>query len=123
MLESNKLMRVHVYETWDYSGVAVETDEMAPQWYLESDIPYTKMWADDKHWLPYLLQNKAFIGRWELFININIYTYIISLSSIIMHYVRLTYVLVFDLMLIIIYRFEYEDEDTILDFDVREHAM
>jgi len=40
-----------------------------------------------------------------------------------MHYVHLTYVLVFDLMLIIIYRFEYEDEDTILDFDVREHAM
>lgn len=91
MLESNKLMRVHVYETWDYSGVAVETDEMAPQWYLESDIPYTNMWADDKHWLPYLLQNKAFIGRWELFINI--YTLDIISSN---------YVPVFDLMLITI---------------------
>jgi len=56
-------MRVHVYETWDYSGVAIETDEMAPCWYKESEIPYTKMWADDKHWLPFLLKNKSFIGR------------------------------------------------------------
>lgn len=43
-----------------------------------------------------------------------------SLYHIIYH---LTYVPVYDLMLIAIHRFEYEDEDTILDFDVREHAI
>ena len=35
MLESNKIMRVHVFESFNYIGNAIETDEMRPQWYNE----------------------------------------------------------------------------------------
>lgn len=66
MLETSKIMRVHVYETWDFEGDAIESEEMRPQWYAESDIPFNQMWADDPYWLPYLLQQKKFIGRYVL---------------------------------------------------------
>jgi 8-oxo-dGTP diphosphatase/2-hydroxy-dATP diphosphatase len=63
MLETHKLMRVHVYESWDFSGDIVESEEMRPKWYLESEIPFKSMWADDPYWFPYLLEGKTFLGR------------------------------------------------------------
>lgn len=48
--------RVHVFfiENWD--GEPVETDEMKPLWTPLNEIPFEKMWNDDKHWLPLLLK-------------------------------------------------------------------
>jgi 8-oxo-dGTP diphosphatase / 2-hydroxy-dATP diphosphatase len=79
MIESSKILRVHVFQTSEFDNEAIETEEMKPRWYLESEIPYEGMWPDDQHWLPLLLENKRFIGR-----------------------------------------FAYEDDDTIIDFDVKE---
>ncbi len=63
MLESGKVMRVHVYESWEFENEAVESEEMRPQWYKESEIPYKSMWPDDEYWFPYMLEQKPFIGR------------------------------------------------------------
>jgi hypothetical protein len=52
---------------------------MKPYWYNVSEIPYDKMWPDDKLWLPMALQGKSFMGR-----------------------------------------FDYEDDDTIIDYSIRE---
>lgn len=41
---------------WD--GEPVETDEMAPHWFKISEIPYDEMWADDRYWLPQVLEGK-----------------------------------------------------------------
>lgn len=65
MLELSKIMRVHVFESWDFEGDAVESEEMRPQWYPESGIPFDKMWPDDAHWFPFLLEQKRFIGRYN----------------------------------------------------------
>jgi hypothetical protein len=54
--------RVHVFEGLRFHGTPRETEEMLPQWYPESDIPYSKMWADDKYWLPLFLAGKRFDG-------------------------------------------------------------
>jgi hypothetical protein len=54
---------VHVYETWDFSGEPAESGEMRPEWFLERDIPYDRMWPDDIHWLPLVLEGKSVLGR------------------------------------------------------------
>ena len=63
MKESQKIMKVHVYETWKWNGQEAESDEMRPQWWREDCIPYELTWKDDKFWLPLLLESKSFTGR------------------------------------------------------------
>jgi 8-oxo-dGTP diphosphatase / 2-hydroxy-dATP diphosphatase len=63
MLETSSVMRVHVYETWEFENEAVESEEMRPQWFLEDNVPMADMWADDKFWYPLLQAKKKFIGR------------------------------------------------------------
>ena len=49
---------MHVYLSEDFSGEAVETDEIKPQWYSLDKLPYDQMWSDDEYWLPQVLDGK-----------------------------------------------------------------
>lgn len=51
-------MDVHTYICTDWKGEPVETEEMAPRWFKQSEIPYADMWQDDHLWLPLVLQGK-----------------------------------------------------------------
>ncbi len=53
----------HVYRSDDYTGVPTETDEAVPVWTALDAIPYHRMWEDDQHWLPLLLNESPFLGR------------------------------------------------------------
>ncbi len=48
--------QVIVYFCTDWRGNPTETEEMNPAWFKVSDIPYAKMWPDDKFWLPEVLK-------------------------------------------------------------------
>lgn len=63
IFDVNKLLRVHVFETWDFAGEAVETEEMRPLWYKDTDVPFDKMWGDDKYWLPTVLGGQSIVAR------------------------------------------------------------
>jgi 8-oxo-dGTP pyrophosphatase MutT (NUDIX family) len=63
MMESKKIMRVHVFETWEFEGQEKESEEMRPQWYKEDELPFQSMWKDDPYWMPTLLKGKSFTGR------------------------------------------------------------
>jgi hypothetical protein len=52
-----------VFETWNFQGEGVETEEMRPQWYKDTEIPLEKMWLDDKLWLPTVLSGKSITAR------------------------------------------------------------
>lgn len=58
-----EILEVHIFRSTEFSGVPVETEEMAPAWYPENEIPYELMWADDIYWLPLLLAGKKFRGK------------------------------------------------------------
>ncbi len=53
----------HVYRADDFTGTPTETDEAVPVWTAIADIPYQRMWEDDRHWLPLLLTEQTFLGR------------------------------------------------------------
>lgn len=53
----------HVYRSDDFTGTPTETDEAVPVWTGLAEIPYHRMWEDDRHWLPLLLDEQTFIGK------------------------------------------------------------
>eukprot|EP00047_Mylnosiga_fluctuans_P013932 m.34235 g.34235 ORF g.34235 m.34235 type:complete len:64 (+) comp5193_c0_seq1:48-239(+) len=38
---------------------------MAPEWFALDAIPFDRMWADDKIWMPMLLEGKQFTGYFK----------------------------------------------------------
>ncbi len=49
----DQLVHVYVVDTWD--GEPAESEEMNPQWFSVADIPFDKMWPDDRFWLTEVL--------------------------------------------------------------------
>lgn len=53
----------HVYRADNFSGEPTETAEAVPVWSDLQAIPYQRMWEDDSHWLPLLLEDRTFLGK------------------------------------------------------------
>ncbi len=51
-----------VFRADDYEGTPTETPEATPCWTPVDQIPFDRMWADDQHWVPLMLQQKRFAG-------------------------------------------------------------
>jgi 8-oxo-dGTP diphosphatase/2-hydroxy-dATP diphosphatase len=57
------ILEVNIFKATDFSGQPSESEEMKPQWFNVKEIPYEKMWVDDKYWMPLFLDNKKFNGN------------------------------------------------------------
>ncbi len=60
----SRTMHVFVAEAW--AGEPVESEEMAPEWFALEEIPYDKMWIDDKYWLPLVLEGKSIDAEFHM---------------------------------------------------------
>jgi mutator protein MutT len=49
---------MHVFLVEEWKGKPEESREMKPEWFAFDEIPYSKMWQDDSHWLPLVLKGK-----------------------------------------------------------------
>ena len=58
-----KILEVHIFKITTFIGEPEESEEMKPQWFKFSEIPFSQMWPDDEYWFPYLLNNKVFKGK------------------------------------------------------------
>jgi 8-oxo-dGTP diphosphatase len=56
----------YVFRAESWEGEPEETEEAIPLWTPLDRIPYDEMWADDRIWLPWLLDRREFRG-WMLF--------------------------------------------------------
>jgi 8-oxo-dGTP diphosphatase len=56
-------IHVHVFRAGDCDGEPRETEEAAPLWVPLDSIPFSRMWEDDRLWVPLLLQGRRFSGR------------------------------------------------------------
>lgn len=63
---THETIRAHVFTSQTWEGEPIETEEMAPQWFSISDIPYDEMWADDPYWLPHVLAGKLVRAEFTL---------------------------------------------------------
>jgi 8-oxo-dGTP diphosphatase len=52
-----------VFRASGCQGEPQETDEARPLWTPLDRIPYDRMWADDRHWMPLMIAGKKFAGR------------------------------------------------------------
>lgn len=59
------IMEVHIFmiDLFNTTGIINESDEMKPEWFQFKDIPFNKMWTDDKHWFPFMFDRKLFQGH------------------------------------------------------------
>jgi len=60
------LMHVHVFVATEWEGTPTESEEMAPQWFNVTDIPYTDMWSDDPYWLPRVIEGEKISADFKL---------------------------------------------------------
>ena len=58
-----EILQVHIFKSDNFSGELKESEEMKPQWFHVSEIPFREMWPDDIHWIPLLLNGKKFKGK------------------------------------------------------------
>lgn len=61
--KETEVIEVHLFKAGDFSGELRESDEMRPQWFSVSEIPFDEMWPDDIFWMPLFLEGKKFKGR------------------------------------------------------------
>jgi 8-oxo-dGTP diphosphatase/2-hydroxy-dATP diphosphatase len=59
------VLEVHIFKATEFKGVPEESEEMAPEWFDVSDIPFGTMWPDDKYWMPLFLAGKKFSGNFH----------------------------------------------------------
>jgi 8-oxo-dGTP pyrophosphatase MutT (NUDIX family) len=56
---------VHAFSTLSFEGQLRESSEGVLHWTEIDRIPYEEMWGDNRHWLPLLIQGKAFVGEFR----------------------------------------------------------
>lgn len=56
---------VHVFTSRNWKGEPKESEEMRPEWFKLSEIPYERMWDDDKYWLPRILEGENIEAEFE----------------------------------------------------------
>lgn len=57
----NQEVHVFVVDTWQ--GQPEESEEIKPEWFARSAVPYDKMWDDAHYWLPQILEGQKLRGE------------------------------------------------------------
>ena len=58
-------IQVHLFCASQFIGEPSETEEMRPEWFYHSEIPFKDMWPDDEYWFPYFLRGNFFHGTFR----------------------------------------------------------
>ncbi|OGF25192.1 hypothetical protein A2303_02210 [Candidatus Falkowbacteria bacterium RIFOXYB2_FULL_47_14] len=49
---------VHVFFAEKWEGEPSESEEMRPEWFEVSELPFSEMWPDDEFWVPAVMNGK-----------------------------------------------------------------
>jgi len=59
----NIIMHIFLVNNWENSPK--ESEEMGFEWFNKKEIPFDKMWDDDKHWLLLVLEGKRIKAKFS----------------------------------------------------------
>ena len=65
VLDGERHSTCHLFRADHFSGRARESDEATPAWIPLEEIPYDRMWPDDRIWLPHVLEDKTVEGEFR----------------------------------------------------------
>jgi len=54
---------IYIFIATKYTGTIQESEEMTNQWINIKDLPYDKMWPNDKKWFSYMFGPQMFIYK------------------------------------------------------------
>ncbi len=63
--EGKEMIYVHVFLCKKWKGKPKETEEAKPFWFGLNEIPWDRMWEDDRFWLPYVLKGRKIFASFE----------------------------------------------------------
>ena len=58
----------YAFVATEFTGQPKQSDEAIPFWVSKKDIPYDRMWEDDRYWLPRILNGEQ-LDCWLIFKN------------------------------------------------------
>ncbi len=56
---------VRVFAVDAFDGEPTESEEMRPAWFASAELPFERMWKNDRHWYPYFLAGTPFRGQFR----------------------------------------------------------
>ncbi len=62
-VEKPSVVEIQLFESSEFEGEPVESDEIKPRWFDVSNYPFDQAWSDDRYWWPWYLEGKSFRGR------------------------------------------------------------
>jgi len=79
-LESKIILEVHVFATHIGKLIRPKLNEEFDgfEWFDKGRLPYENMWQDDKFWMPYLFEGKAFKGLYIMDSSNNLISYYVK---------------------------------------------
>ncbi|KAJ6571872.1 NUDIX hydrolase domain-like protein [Mycena capillaripes] len=63
VVPGEKWAHIDIFRAQEYSGTITESEEMRPEWFDKTNIPFDNMWESDRYWLPLLLSRQRFSAR------------------------------------------------------------
>lgn len=61
-VEKPSVLEIHLFESFDFSGEPIESEEIEPRWFKVSEYPFDQSWPDDRYWFPFYIEGKTFRG-------------------------------------------------------------
>ncbi|MFA6017753.1 MAG: 8-oxo-dGTP diphosphatase [Patescibacteria group bacterium] len=61
--EETPVFECFIFLLKHWNGTPTQTEEMTPQWFPVSGLPFDQMWIADRQWIPMILSGKKIKGK------------------------------------------------------------